>query len=38
MANIGSMMDPCINISEPSTDCLDSWSKKFTLKNNPYWS
>ena len=32
MANIDSMMDPRINITEPSKDCLDSSSKKFTLK------
>ena len=32
MANVGSMMDFCINITEPSKDCLDSWSKKFMLK------
>ena len=32
MANIGSIMDPHINITEPSKDCLDSWSKKFTLR------
>ena len=25
-------MDPCINITEPSKDCLDSWLKKFMLK------
>ena len=32
MANISGMMDPRINITEPSKDCLDSWSKKFMLK------
>ena len=32
MANISCMMDPRINITEPSKDCLDSWSKKFMLK------
>ena len=31
MANIGSIMDLCINIIEPK-DCLESWSKKFMLK------
>ena len=32
MTNIDSIMDPCINITEPSKDCLDSWLKTFMFK------
>ena len=32
MANISSMLDPCITLIEPSKDCSDSWPEKFMLK------
>lgn len=36
VANLDSMKDFHVNITEPSKDSLGSWSKKVYVKSNPY--